>query len=144
MRLEDPANGIVIDDAFPCSSAGEIRRIGEDRYEVGYKPERIPDWFQELLDSLFAGAGVPKEYMAHVRVANEGRETRRATLRFLLSPKGRNYMFPPWWIHRGEEWAWIPPEDVEFQFEAGQAEITVTLQPGRSVRLASARRPSGW
>ena len=80
MRLEDTDLGIVIDDDFPCSSAGEMRVLEPGVYEIGYKPEEIPKWFQDLLDELFDGKGVPKEYMAHVRVRNIGDVPRRVTL----------------------------------------------------------------
>lgn len=138
MELTDRESGIVIDDAFPCSSAGGMRRVEDGRFEIDYKPEAIPGWFQDLLNELFDGAGVPKEYMAHVRVANRGRVPRRPTLRFLLSPRGRNYMFPPWWLHRGDAWAWVPAEDIDMRFEAGYVDVTVLLGPGETVRVASA------
>jgi hypothetical protein len=138
MELRDQETGIVVDDAFPCSSAGDIRRVGDDRYEIGFKPEEIPGWFQDLLNELFDGAGVPKEYMAHVRVANTGQSARCVTLRFLLSPKGKNYMFPPWWIHKGDGWAWVATGDTDMQFEDGYVDLSVTVAPGQSVRVASA------
>ena len=100
MKLKN--GDIIIDDNFPCSSAGEMRIIESGISEIGYKPEEIPQWFQDLLDELFDGAGVPKEYMAHVRVRHIGNRAKWTTLRFLLSKKGANYMYPPWWIWRGK------------------------------------------
>ena len=138
MELRDRETGIVIDDLFPCSSAGEIRQTGDGRYEIGFKPEEIPGWFQGLLNELFDGAGVPKEYMANVRVRNTGEKPVRAKLRFLLSPKGRNYMFPPWWVRREDGWFWIPLQDTDMQFDAGYVDVALTVEPGESARIASA------
>ena len=113
MKFEDQY--IVIDDEFPCSSAGEMRMLESGVYEIGYKPEEIPQWFQDLLDELFDGRGVPKEYMAHVRVCNKGNEEKRVVLRFLLSDKGTSYMYPPWWVWREDSgWAWISAKDTDF------------------------------
>ena len=102
MILKDLEFGIEVDDEFPCSSAGDMRILEPGKYEVGYQPEEIPQWFQDVLDELFDGAGVPKEYMAHVRVRNNSDRTRRVVIRFLLSRKGSNYMYPPWWIWRDQ------------------------------------------
>lgn len=138
MNLEDIDNGIVIDDEFPCSSAGEMRVLESGVYEIGYQPEEIPKWFQDLLDELFDGAGVPKEYMAHVRVRNLGEGPRSVRLRFLLSRKGSNYMYPPWWVRREDGgWAWLPPEDTGFEAHE-YLDVSVELGPGESVRIASA------
>ena len=57
MKLKN--GDIIIDDNFPCSSAGEMRIIESGISEIGYKIEEIPQWFQDLLDELFDGAGVP-------------------------------------------------------------------------------------
>jgi hypothetical protein len=138
MKLEDPDNGVVIDDEFPCSSAGDMRVLKPGVFEVGFQPENIPRWFQQVLDDLFDGKGVPKEYMAQVRVRNTENATRRVTLRFLLSPKGSNYMYPPWWLWRDDVgWAWIPPEDTDYH-EHEYMDASVELRPRESVRIASA------
>ena len=50
MKLKDADLGILIDDEFPCSSAGEMRLLEPGVYEIGYQPEEIPQWFQDLLD----------------------------------------------------------------------------------------------
>lgn len=138
MRLVDADAGIQIDDEFPCSSAGEMRAAGDGHYEIGYQPEEIPRWFQDLLDELFGGAGVPKEYMAHVRVRNSGDAARRVNLRFLLSRKGSNYMYPPWWVWRQDTgWAWLQREDADYH-EHEHMDATVEVRPGEAVRVASA------
>ena len=112
MKLVDTDKGIEIDSDFPCSSAGDMRILEDGSYEIGFQPEELPQWFQDVLDELFDGKGVPKEYMAHVRVTNTGPETRQARLRFLLSGKGSSYMYPPWWVRRETGWEWIPLEDT--------------------------------
>ena len=138
MRLVDDGAGIRIDDEFPCSSAGEMRVEGEGSYEIGYQPEEIPQWFQDLLDELFDGAGVPKEYMAHVRVRNSSDTARRVKLRFLLSRKGSNYMFLPWWVWREDTgWAWLPREDADYH-EHEYMDAYLEVRPGEAVRVASA------
>ncbi len=138
MRLVDTDAGIQIDDEFPCSSAGEMRITPGGLYEIGYQPEEIPRWFQDLLDELFAGAGVPKEYMAHVRVRNSGDAARRVKLRFLLSRKGSNYLYPPWWVWRQDTgWAWMPREDTDYH-EHEYMDTSVDVHPGEAVRIASA------
>jgi len=136
MKLE--TGGFVIDDEFPCSSAGEMRTLAPGLVEVSFQPETIPQWFQDLLDDLFGGKGVPKEYMAHVRVRNTSGEPRRITLRFLLSPKGAGYTYPPWWLWREDRgWAWLPPEDTDYRTRES-LDASLELQPGESVRIASA------
>ena len=131
-------NDVVIDDDFPCSSAGTIQALGSGVYEIGYKPEEIPQWFQDVLDELFAGKGVPKEYMAHVRVANNGAQAKRLALRFVLSAKGASYMYPPWWVWRENMgWAWIPATDTDFH-PAEYVDISINVQPREIVRIASA------
>ncbi|HCR19455.1 MAG TPA: hypothetical protein DIU35_18405 [Candidatus Latescibacteria bacterium] len=138
MILKDLEFGIEVDDEFPCSSAGDMRILEPGKYEVGYQPEEIPQWFQDVLDELFDGAGVPKEYMAHVRVRNNSDRTRRVVIRFLLSRKGSNYMYPPWWIWRDQTgWEWLPPEDTDYH-EHKEMNATLELNPGEWVRLASA------
>ena len=138
MKLEDQEMSIVVDDAFPCSSAGEMRVLEPGVYEVGFKPEELPQWFQAALDELFAGRGVPKEYMAHVRVANTGNVPRTVKLHFLLSDRGSGYMFPPWWVRRADGgWAWVPPEDTVWD-DGKSIDISVEVQPGESLRIASA------
>lgn len=138
MILDDETNGIHIDDEFECGSAGEIQRAGDSIYEIGYKPETIPDWFQQLLDELFDGAGVPKEYMAYVRLQNTGSKPARVRLRFLLSPKGKNYMFPPWWVRTEDGWFGVPAEDTDMQFDDGHVDIALDVAPGVCLRVASA------
>ena len=136
MKLKN--GDIIIDDNFPCSSAGEMRIIESGISEIGYKKEEIPQWFQDLLDELFDGAGVPKEYMAHVRVRHLGNRAKRVILRFLLSKKGANYMYPPWWIWRENTgWAWVPSENTDFH-PAEHIDISVHIQPGETIRIASA------
>ncbi len=138
MRLMDTVAGIEVDDEFPCSSAGEMRITANGCYEIGYQPEEIPRWFQDLLDELFAGAGVPKEYMAHVRVRNTGDAPRRVKLLFLFSGKGSKYMYPPWWVWREDSgWAWLPREDADYR-EHEYMEASVEVHPAETVRIASA------
>ena len=137
MRLVDSDNGIEIDNDFTCSSAGEMRVLEAGIYEIGYQPEELPQWFQDVLDELFDGKGVPKEYMAHVRVTNTGSETRQARLRFLLSEKGSNYMYPPWWVRQEAGWEWIPMDQTTHE-EGRHVEVTVAVEPGSSIRVASA------
>ncbi len=138
MALNDEANGIQIDDAFECSSAGEIRKSGAGCYEIGFKPEEIPEWFQQVLNELFDGAGVPKEYMAYVRVRNTGESSARIKLRFLLSPKGKGYMHPPWWVRTDDGWFWVPGDDVDMQIDAGHVDIALDVESGACLRVASA------
>ncbi len=136
MKLEN--GDIVIDDEFPCSSAGEMRLLASGMCEIGYKAEEIPQWFQDLLDELFDGRGVPKEYMAHVRVRHRGDQTERVTLRFILSEKGASYMYPPWWIWRENTgWMGIPPENTDFH-PAEYVDISIRMNPGEIIRIASA------
>ena len=138
MKFEDSQSGIAIDSEFPCGSAGAVRALESALYEIAYQPEEIPRWFQDTLDELFAGAGVPKEYMAQVRVRCTADAPRRVRLRFLLSGKGSNYMYPPWWIRRQDGgWNWIPPEDLDFR-EHAYVDVALSLQPGESVQIASA------
>lgn len=138
MTFEDPKNGILIDSDFPCSSAGPVRVLDAGVYEVDYQREELPQWFQAVLDELFEGRGVPKEYMAHVRVWNTGDAPRRITLRFLLSDRGASYMYPPWWVHRDGGWSWIPPEDTAYDDANLTNDTTVDVNSGESIRIASA------
>ena len=72
MRVADPRTGTACDDEFTCSSAGALALLPVAELPVGasvgfvvpFKPERIPAWFEQLLEELFGGGGVPKEYMA--------------------------------------------------------------------------------
>ncbi|MDP6775932.1 MAG: M14 family zinc carboxypeptidase [Candidatus Latescibacteria bacterium] len=137
MKLVDTDKGIEIDSDFPCSSAGDMRILEDGSYEIGFQPEELPQWFQDVLDELFDGKGVPKEYMAHVRVTNTGPETRQARLRFLLSGKGSSYMYPPWWVRRETGWEWIPLEDTSHE-EGERVDVGVAVDPGSSIRVASA------
>lgn len=138
MTFSDPQNQITIDSDFPCGSAGQINPLPSGTYEIAYQPEEIPQWFQDLLNELFNGAGVPKEYMAYVRVQNTSDTPKQITLRFLLSPKGANYMYPPWWIRRSNsDWFWIAPEDTHFQ-EREHIDLTLHLHPNETLRIASA------
>ena len=137
MFTEDADFEVSVDGDFPCGSAGEIRVVEPGRFEVGFKAEQIPDWFQVLLDGLFGGGGVPKDYMAHVRVTNNAGETLRVGLRFLLSPKGCPYMFPPWWVRRESGWDRIPDKDT-LMCEGEFVETTVDIAPGECIRVASA------
>ena len=141
MKLQN--GDIIIDDNFPCSSAGEMRIIESGISEIGYKSEEIPQWFQDLLDELFDGAGVPKEYMAHVRVRHLGNRAKRVILRFLLSKKGANYMYPPWWIWRENTgWAWVPSENTDFH-PTEHIDISVHIQPGNPPhRICPWEKPS--
>lgn len=138
MTFHDQVRGIVIDSDFPCGSAGQVRMLPSGVYEVGYQPEEIPKWFQDVLNALFSGAGVPREYMAYVRVRNASDSAQRVVLRFLLSPHGANYMYPPWWIRReNRDWAWVSAEDVVFA-EREFIDVAVHLHPKEGVRVASA------
>ena len=114
MRVAHSLHPVFVDDDFATSSAGELRAVatpssGDDAgravFEVPYLPEQIPGWFEQLLEELFGGGGVPKEYMAHVRVTDTrgevvqapqegeaGEQRQPVTLRFLLSEKGRSYL----------------------------------------------------
>ena len=138
MKFSDADAGISIDSEFPCGSAGSARRLDDLFYEIGYQPEAIPDWFQALLDELFEGGGVPKEYMAHVRVSNGSADAARVTLRFLLSEKGSGYMYPPWWVWRQDAgWIWVPTPDTSLE-EHRHIDVSVALSAGETVRVASA------
>jgi hypothetical protein len=76
--------------------------------------------------------------MAHVQVTNTNPTAKDITLRFLLSLKGCNYMYPPWWIRRADGgWAWIPSKNLDFHQDQ-YVDTHVELQPGESVRIASA------
>ena len=132
MEFRDSEAGIVIDSDFPCGSAGQIRKQGEDLYEVDYQREPLPEWFQAV------GQGVPKEYAFCVRVRNAGPHPRRIVLRFLMSPKGSAYLAPPWWIQDQEGWAWVPFEDVVADKEEEGAEVALTIAAGQTVVVASA------
>ena len=137
MAAEDREHWVTVDGDFPCGSAGEIRLVESGRFEVGFKPEQIPAWFQALLDELFGGGGVPKEYMAHVRITNSGSEAQKVVLRFILSPKGCPYMFPPWWVRR--EAGWVPVAVGDTSMSEGEyVETTVEVKAGESIRVASA------
>jgi len=129
---------ISIDSDFICGSAGEIRASSANTYEIGYQPEKIPQWFQDLLNELFGGRGVPKEYMAHVRVQNKGNESKRITLRFLLSDKGAGYMWPPWWVWR-KDMGWLPISSQDTHYHnAEYIDTTIDIAPQEILRIASA------
>ncbi len=138
MTFSDSNSQITIDSDFPCGSAGAVHLLPSGIYEIAYQPEDIPQWFQDLLNELFNGAGVPKEYMAYIRVKNASDAAKQITLRFLLSPKGANYMYPPWWMRRDNgDWFWVSPEDINF-CERKHIDMAVRLHPNETVRIASA------
>ena len=138
MKFIDTESSISIDSEFPCGSCGAVRKLENMFYEVSYQPEIIPAWFQDLLDKLFEGAGVPKEYMSHVRVGNSSTEIAHVKLRFLLSPTGANYMHPPWWKWRQDVgWSCVPPQDTALK-EHSYVDISLQIQPGEILRIASA------
>lgn len=138
MRLKDPESRIVVDGDFACASAGAIRPLAADLYEVDYLREELPAWFQSVLEEYWDGGGVPKEYAFCVRVQNCGDSARRVGLRFRLSPKGAAYMAPPCWIQRRDGWAWVPPEDTSIPESREHIELAVEVEPGESVLVASA------
>ncbi|MBT3605046.1 MAG: hypothetical protein HN521_18455, partial [Candidatus Latescibacteria bacterium] len=136
MKFTDP--NIIIDSNFISGSAGNIRALSTNMYEIAYQPEEIPQWFQDLLNELFDGRGVPKEYMAHIRLQNTGDTTQQITLRFLLSPKGAGYMYPPWWIWRNTiGWMPLPQKDTHYH-NREYLDVTIEIQPNEILRVASA------
>lgn len=136
MKLQH--NDLIIDSDFSTGSAGEMRALTSDTYEIAYQPEEIPQWFQDLLNKFFDGRGVPKEYMAHVRVQNTANTSKRITLRFLISDKGANYMWPPWWVWR-ENIGWCPIPASDTHYHKGEyLDATLTLDAHETLRVASA------
>ncbi len=132
-------NEITIETDFPSASAGAIREIGPRRFEVDYKPEILPDWFQAVLDRFWDGGGVPKEYMFHVRVCNNTDMPQETTLRFLFSPVGQSYLDLPWWMRC--EGPWQPLESVELHAINGDGphlDATISLAPREIMSVASA------
>jgi len=165
MRVAHSLHPVFVDDEFSTSSAGELRAVatpsssGDDHdeagravFEVPYLPEQIPGWFEQLLEELFGGGGVPKEYMAHVRVTDtrgEQEGDQPVTLRFLLSEKGRSYMHLPYWSFRAPSgWSQLPSAACTLYWEGepvaadapqiDRVDVRLALAPGESVRVASA------
>lgn len=136
MKFTD--QNMIIDSDFSTGSAGNVRSLSPDMYEIAYQPEEIPQWFQDLLNELFDGRGVPKEYMAHIRLQNTSETTKKIALRFLLSPKGAGYMHPPWWIWRNNiGWMTIPQKDTHYH-NREYLDATIEIQPNETLRIASA------
>ena len=138
MEFRDPKTALVLDSDFSGGSAGAILKVGRDAYSVDYQREALPAWFQELLDTHFDGKGVPKEYRFCVRVRNLGPKARRITARFLTSPKGRNYLAPPWWLRERCGWRWLPPQDLLVGDAREFIQASLTVEPQEEVLVASA------
>lgn len=152
MNLEDSEAGIRIDADFECGSSGEIRKVGERSYVSEPQPEPIPDWFYQALQEHFAGAGVPREYACHVRVASSAAECQRLALRFVFTEtSGKGYMPPPYWIWRGRRWRPIAAAathyvenvhvDLEFDIDPGER---APLETRHLWRYMSALRPTAY
>lgn len=138
MKFRDLSNGIIMDNFFTCASSSAIRKIGDYEYEVDYLKEWLPRWFQDYLDVYYDGGGVPKEYFFAVRVRNFAEESRRIVVRFLLSPRGREYLAPPYWVRKSSGWEWIPLKDMSIEEERAYAALCIEIGGGESVILSSA------
>lgn len=136
-RLKDKDAGITLDAEFPCASCGGIRKLTAGHYEVDYRREELPAWFQAVLDELFQGRGVPKEYSFCVRVHNAGSRPRSVVLRFLTSPLGRRYLAPPYWVRTEEGWNVIPSERTSARPTDEYLETEVDVPPARPALVAS-------
>ncbi len=135
MPYTDKDNGLTIDADFPCGSAGGIRKMGGDRYEILPKPEPVPDWFYEALRVNFGGAGVPCEYAFNVRLHAE--RATRASLRFHFSEtNGNRYMDPPYWLRRNGRWWIINSQNVSFE-PREHVDIDVDLFASETVYVAN-------
>lgn len=130
---------ITIESDFLSASAGSIREIEPNRFEIDHKPEILPGWFQAVLDRFWDGGGVPKEYMFHVRVHNNTDTRQQAMLRFLFSPIGQSYLALPWWIRR--DGPWQPIEAAAIHEVDGcyqHLDVTLVLGPDETVGIGSA------
>jgi hypothetical protein len=131
----DASSGLSITGDFPTGSAGEIRTLGEDAYEILPKPEPVPDWFFEALQVNFGGAGVPREYAFHVRAVSK--DARRVKLRFRFTEtNGAGYMDPPYWVRRRGRWQKAPASDVFFASRE-YCDIEIDLAENEPVQIAN-------
>ncbi len=137
MNLEDSEAGIRIDADFECGSSGEIRKVGGRSYVADPQPEPIPEWFYQALQEHFAGAGVPREYACHVRVASSAAESQRLALRFVFTEtSGKAYMPPPYWIWRGRRWRPIAAAATHY-VENVHVDLEFDIAPGETVYVAN-------
>lgn len=136
MRFEDTGRQIRLDDAFDTGSAGQVRLV-EGIFEIQPQPEPVSEWFAAALEEHFGGAGVPREYACHIRVAAAAPEDQQVTLRFLFSQtNGKAYMDPPYWIRRAGRWWPIDARDTRFvQHES--VELDVMVPAGGAVQVAN-------
>lgn len=126
-----------IDAEFEGGSAGDIRTSQEGLVEIDPKPEQVPDWFFEALGVHFGGAGVPREYACHVRVASDADEPRDVRVRFnFTKTNGASYMAPPYWILRHGRWWPIPSIDTSF-VDRSHVDLDLHLAPGELVHVAN-------
>jgi len=132
---------VTIDAEFPSASAGEIREVAPARFEIDYKPEALPAWFQATLDRRWDGGGVPKEYMFHVRARNPAKTARTVSIRFLFSLAGCSYLDLPWWIRRDDTWRCLAENEAVLHDAGGYddyIDITLSLAAGESAYIGSA------
>jgi hypothetical protein len=134
-----PTRDVVIDRDFPSAAAGRIDTTDGRHFDIQYEPEPLPDWFAALLDKHFAGRGVPKEYMFHVRVRNEADAPRQITLRFHFSPLGASYLALPWWMRRDGRWQHADNVILhERDKDYTHIDITLDLRAHECIYVASA------
>ena len=128
---------IRVDADFEGGSAGEIRPAGKDAFEALPLPEPVPDWFSAALEEHFGGAGVPREYACHVRLASRVDQRRTVRLRFRFTEtSGAAYMAPPYWLFRRCRWRPVPARDTEY-VEGSHVDLRIRLAPGEQLRVAN-------
>lgn len=137
MSNENLSSNIQVDADFEGGSAGTIRPGANGLIEIDPKPEQVPGWFFEALNVHFDGAGVPREYACHVRVASDAEEPCDAHLRFhFTKTNGAGYMAPPYWILRHGRWWPIAAADTQY-VEGSHVDLELHLQPGELVHVAN-------
>lgn len=134
-------SGLVRADAdFPCACCGSIESTGTDTgFRICTKPETLPAWFQETLDRLFNGRGVPKEYSFCFRLTNLSDAAKTADI-LVEFPEhsGRNYLAPPYWLRGPYGWRPMTAAEATAADDRSAAHLTVALEPQHSVLIASA------
>lgn len=132
----DTATQITVDADFEGGSAGEIHLV-DGVHEIEPQPEPVPEWFFAALDEHFGGAGVPREYACHVRVASTAAAECDVHLRFHFTrTNGAAYMAPPYWIFRRCRWWPIAAADTAYA-EGSHVDLHLRLAPGEAVFVAN-------